>query len=67
MPKKEYSVELTKMLNQLNDPNVYSQVPGTKRLKDLNEAEREIFMKVLKRKSKADRKKLQELMKGIDL
>ena len=61
MPKKEYSVELTKLLEILrtNNPTQLEE----RKLKELNQEEREIYMDALKEKSKADRKKLFKLMK----
>ena len=61
MPKKEYSVELTKLLEILktNNPTQLQH----KKVLDLNQEEREIYKAALKKKSKADRKKLFKLMK----
>ena len=61
MPKKEYSVELTKLLEILktNNPTQLQH----KRFKELNQEEREIYMDALKKKSKEDRKKRFNLMK----
>ena len=61
MPKKEYSVELTKLLEILRTNNP-TQLEDRK-FKDLNQEEREIYMAARKKKSKADRKKLFKLMK----
>ena len=61
MPKKEYSVELTKLLEILKTNNP-TQLQN-KRFKELNQEEREIYMDALKKKSKEDRKKLFKLMK----
>ena len=52
MPKKEYSVELTKMLSELEDPDV--KRPTLRRFQDLNQEEREIYMKAAKKQPKAD-------------
>jgi hypothetical protein len=61
MFKKEYSVELTKLLEilRINNP---TQLENRK-FKELNQEEREIYMVARKKKSKADRKKLFKLMK----
>ena len=61
MAKKEYSVELTKLLEILktNNPTQLQH----KRFKELNQEEREIYMAAQKKKSKADRKKLFKLIK----
>ena len=61
MPKKEYSVELAKLLEILKTNNP-TQLQN-KRFKVLNQEEREIYMDALKKKSKADRKKLFRLTK----
>ena len=61
MPKKEYSVELTKLLEILRTNNP-TQLEDRK-FKELNKEEREIYMAARKKKSKADRKKLFKLMK----
>ena len=62
--KKEYSVELTKLLEILKTkPPTQLQ---NKKSKELNKKEREIYMKALKKKGQADRKKLFRLInKGI--
>ena len=52
MPKKEYSVELTKMLSELENPDV--KRPSLRRFNDLNQEEREIYMKAAKKQPKAD-------------
>ena len=52
MPKKEYSVELAKMLSELEDPDV--KRPTLRRFRDLNQEEREIYMKAAKKQPKAD-------------
>ena len=56
MPKKEYSVELLKLLESLKTNNP-TQLQNRK-VRDLNQEEREIYMDALKKKSKADRKLL---------
>ena len=61
MPKKEYSVELLKLLEILKTNNP-TQLQN-KRFKELNQEERKIYTDALKKKSKADRKKLSKLMK----
>ena len=61
MPKKEYSDELTKLLEILRTNNP-TQLEDRK-LKELNQEEREIYMAARKKKSKADRKKLFKLIK----
>ena len=50
MPKEEYSVELTKMLSDLEDPDV--KRPTLRRFQDLNQEEREIYMKAAKKQPK---------------
>ena len=52
MPKKEYSVELTKMLIELEDPD--AKRPSLRRFQDLDQEEREIYMRVAKKQPKAD-------------
>ena len=52
MPKKEYSVELAKMLSELEDPDV--KRPTLSRFADLDEEEREIYMKAVKKQPKSD-------------
>ena len=54
MPKKEYSVELTKMLSELEDPD--AKRPSLRRFQDLDQEEIEIYMKAVKKqpKEKAD-------------
>jgi len=61
MPKKEYSVELAKLLEFLktNNPTPLQH----RKFKELNQEEREIYMAARKKKSQADRKKLFKLMK----
>jgi len=56
MPKKEYSVELLKLLEILktNNPTQLER----RKFKELNQEEREIYTDALKKKSKADRKLL---------
>ena len=61
MPKKEYSAKLTKLLEILRNNNP-TQLQD-REFKKLNEEEREIYMAARKKKSKADRKKLFNLMK----
>ena len=61
MSKKEYSVELTKLLEILRNNNP-TQLQD-REFKKLNEEEREIYMAARKKKSKADRKKLFKLTK----
>ena len=64
MPKKEYSVELTKLLEFLktNNPTYLQNIKS----KELNQEEREIYMKALKKKGMADRKKrFRRFDKGI--
>ena len=47
---KEYSTELTKMLSELEDPDV--KRPTLRRFNDLNQEEREIYMKAVKKQPK---------------
>ena len=54
MPKKEYSTELTKMLSELEDPDV--KRPTLRRFNDLDQEEREIYMKASKKQSKSQTK-----------
>jgi hypothetical protein len=64
MAKKEYSVELTKLLEILKTNNP-SQLQHRQVL-DLNQEEQGIYRKALKKKEHADRKKLFKLInKGI--
>ena len=56
MPKKEYSIELLKLLEILKTNNP-TQLQNRK-FKELNQEEREIYMDALKKKTKADRKLL---------
>ena len=56
MPKKEYSVELLKLLEIIKTNNP-TQLQSRKVL-DLNQEEQEIYTDALKKKSKADRKLL---------
>ena len=56
MPKKEYSVDLLKLLEILKTNNP-TQLQHRK-LQELNQEEREIYMDTLKKKTKADRKLL---------
>ena len=51
MPKKEFSVELTKMLSELEDPDV--KRPALRRFQDLDYEEREVYMKASKKQPKA--------------
>jgi len=51
MAKKEYSTELTKMLSELEDPDV--KRPSLRRFNDLDQEEREIYMKAAKKQPKA--------------
>ena len=50
MPKKEYSVELTQMLSELEDPDV--KRPTLLRFQDLDQKEREIYMEASKKQPK---------------
>ena len=60
MLKKEYSVELTKLLEFLKTNN---PTPLQNKLaKELNGEERRIYLKTLKKKEHADRKKLFKLI-----
>ena len=54
MAKKKYSTELAKMLSELEDPDV--KRPTLRRFQDLDQEEREIYMKAVKKqpKEKAD-------------
>ena len=56
MPKKEYSVELLKLLEilKINNPTQLQH----RKFTELNQEEREIYMDALKKKTKADRKLL---------
>ena len=56
MPKKEYSVDLLKLLEILKTNNP-TQLQHRK-FKELNQEEREIYLDALKKKTKADRKLL---------
>ena len=47
---KEYSTELTKMLSELEDPDV--KRPTLRRFNDLNQEEREIYMEASKKQQK---------------
>ena len=47
---KEYSTELTKMLSELEDPDV--KRPTLRRFNDLDQEEREIYMKAAKKQPK---------------
>ena len=46
----EYSIELTKMLSELEDPDV--KRPTLRRFADLDQEEREIYMKAEKKQPK---------------
>jgi hypothetical protein len=48
----EYSIELTKMLSELEDPDV--KRPTLRRFADLDQEEREIYMKAEKKQPKAN-------------
>ena len=50
MPKKEYSIELTKMISELEDPD--SKRPTLRRFNDLDQEEREIYMEASKKQPK---------------
>ena len=52
MAKKEYSTELTKMLSELEDPD--AKRPTLRRFNDLDQEEREIYMKAAKKQPKED-------------
>ena len=52
MAKKEYSTELTKMLSELEDPDV--KRPSLRRFQNLDQEEREIYMTAAKKQPKAD-------------
>ena len=54
MSEKEYSTELTKMLSELEDPDV--KRPTLRRFNDLDQEEREIYMKASKKQSKSQAK-----------
>ena len=58
-PKKEYSVELAKLLEYIKTNNP-TQLQD-RMFKELNQEEREIYMAALKNKSQADRKLLNRL------
>ena len=49
---EDYSPELTKMLSELEDPDV--KRPSLRRFQDLAQEEREIYMKAAKKQPKAD-------------
>ena len=51
MAKKEYSTELAKMLSELEDPDV--KRPTLRRFQNLDQEEREIYMKAAKKQPKA--------------
>ena len=48
---KEYSTELTKMLSELEDPDI--KRPTLSRFNDLDQEKREIYMKASKKQSQA--------------
>ena len=50
MGKKAYSVELTQMLSELDDPD--AKRPTLRRFQDLNQEEREIYMEESKKQEK---------------
>ena len=50
MSKVEYSTELTKMLSELEDPDV--KRPSLSRFRDLDQEEREIYMEAAKKQPK---------------
>ena len=50
MGNREYSVELTKMISELEDPD--AKRPTLRRFNDLNQKEREIYMEVSKKQPK---------------
>ena len=52
MAKKEYSTELTKMLSELENPDV--KRPTLRRFTDLDQEERGVYMKAVKKQPKAD-------------
>ena len=65
MPKKEYSVELTKMLNQIKTNLALNQltgdiggrpIPGVAKIKFLIPEERKIYMVALEKFAKQQRK-----------
>ena len=58
MAKKEYSTELTKMLSELEDPDV--KRPTLRRFADLNHEEREIYMKAEKKQPKVNDESLND-------
>ena len=58
-PKKEYSVELAKLLEYLKTHNP-TQLQD-RQFKELNQDERKIYMAALKKKSQADRRLLNRL------
>ena len=59
MPKKEYSVELLRLLEILKTKKP-TQLQN-KLFKELNQEEREVYMAALKKKSRSDRKLLNKL------
>ena len=63
MAKKEYSTELTKMLSELEDPDV--KRPTLRRFNDLDQEEREIYMKAAKKQPKAKADDAPSIIPGI--
>ena len=59
--ERAYSIELIKLLETLKTNNP-AQLQNRK-VRDLNQEEREIYMAALKKKGQADRKKLFKLIK----
>ena len=59
MPKKEYSVELLRLLQILKTNNP-TQLQN-RMFKELDQEEREVYMAALKKKGRADRKLLNKL------
>ena len=64
MAKKEYSVELTKMLSQLEDPD--AKRPRLHRFQELDQEERGIYMKAVKKQPKVDDAPSNSQVKIID-
>ena len=60
-PKKEYSVDLLRLLENLKTNNP-TQLQN-RMFKELNHEEREVYMEALKKKGQADRKLLNRLNK----
>ena len=65
MPEKEYSTELTKMLSELKDPDV--KRPTLRRFNDLDQEEREIYMKASKKQPKADDAPSEDIPTDIEI